>query len=277
MAKDHRPPTETAEQPVPSANLFGTVPQLDVGQPVTGPDGRPVRRRALKTSERVAMNIVRDIVAQGLRTGDHLPLEAAMVEQYRVSRASLREALRLLEVQGLIRLKPGPGGGPVVGSVEAASLARTQALYFHFSAATYGQLFETQELLEPLCAQLAASAPGRRELLEPFFEVIEPESEEDYRELTSRFHDVIYRLAGNPVLTLLARAVTWIVTDHVVATMDPVELRSAILHEHAELARAIAAGHRDKAQRLMAVHFRAQHDYYKEHWPSRLADLVEWR
>ena len=65
-------------------------------------------------------------MAQGLGSGDRLPLEAAMVEQYGVSRASLREALRLLEVQGLIRLKPGPGGGPVVGAVEAANLARTE-------------------------------------------------------------------------------------------------------------------------------------------------------
>src|SRR3982074_934120 len=116
-----------------------------------GTDGRRTR----KTSERVALDIVHDIVAQGLQAGDRLPLAAAMVDQYDVSRASLREALRLLEVQGLIRLKPGPGGGPVVGSVEAANLARTATLYFHLGASTYGQLMETQVLFEPIAAQLA--------------------------------------------------------------------------------------------------------------------------
>ena len=70
------------------------------------------RSRTVKASERVAQEIVRDIVRRGLETGDRLPLEAAMVEEYGVSRTSLREALRLLEVQGLISLKPGPGGGP---------------------------------------------------------------------------------------------------------------------------------------------------------------------
>jgi DNA-binding FadR family transcriptional regulator len=243
----------------------------------TAHEGGPPQRRAQKTSERVAQEIVRDIVAQGLRSGDRLPLEANMVDQYQVSRASLREALRLLEVQGLIRLKPGPGGGPVVGTVDAAHLARTATLYYRLCAATYGQLLEAQVLLEPLCAQLAATHPERRLAMRPFFDSSMPESENDYRDVTEDFHNAVYRLTANPVLSLLAQAVTIIVSDHVVATMDPVDLRAAILDEHAELARAIAAGHADKARRLMAAHFEAQHDYYRRHWPARLQELIEWR
>src|SRR3954469_3261027 len=83
------------------------------------PEGpRPVReatRRAAKTSELVALDIVRDIVARRLKPGDRLPREAELVEQYGVSRTSLREALRLLEVQGLISIRPGPGMGTLVG------------------------------------------------------------------------------------------------------------------------------------------------------------------
>ena len=238
---------------------------------------RDERQRTLKTSERVAVEIVRDIVAQRLSTGDRLPLEAAMGEQYGVSRASLREALRLLEVQGLIWLKPGPGGGPVVGSVEPAHLARTVSLYFHLGAATYAQLMETQVLLEPICAQLAAHNPDRREAMQPFVETAEPRSEPEYRQHTVDFHGAVYALAGNPVLSLLTQAVTQIVTDHVVATMDPVELHADILDEHAALARAIGAGQVEKARRLMSEHFQAQHDYYAERSPARLAELIEWR
>src|SRR6478736_6338216 len=61
--------------------------------------------RQLKTSESVA----RDIVEQGLVTGDSLPSEAVMLEEHGVSRESLREALRLLEVQGLLSIRRGPG------------------------------------------------------------------------------------------------------------------------------------------------------------------------
>ena len=123
---------------------------------------REQRARTVKASERVAQDIVRDIVRRGLGTGDRLPLEAAMVEEYGVSRTSLREALRLLEVQGLISLKPGPGGGPVVGTVEPSHLARTASLYFHLSAATYGDVMATQVLMESTCARTAALQPGPR-------------------------------------------------------------------------------------------------------------------
>ena len=44
-----------------------------------------------------------------------------------------------------------------------------------------------------------------------------------------------------------------------------------------DLARAIAAGHAEHARQLMTAHFQAQHDYYREHWPARLHELVEWR
>ena len=162
------------------------------------------------------------------------PLEAAMAAQYDVSRSSLREALRILEVQGLIRLKPGPGGGPVVGVVEAANLARTASLYFHLGGATYRDLIETQALLEPLCAVGRGRQPGttggdgavpragaarRPRALPP-------------RDRSS-FHRAIYELAANPVLRLLTEAITQMVTSHVLASTDPVELHAGIVAEHA--------------------------------------------
>ena len=124
--------------------------------------------RVRKTAERVAEEIVNDIVMNCLRTGDRLSLEGEMVDRYKASRSSVREALRLLEVQGLIVLKPGPGGGPVVGQVDPANLARTASLYFHLGGATYESILRTQAMLEPLCTQLASRHPQRRMAMEPF-------------------------------------------------------------------------------------------------------------
>src|SRR3954467_7900285 len=112
--------------------------------------------RHLKTSESVARDIVHDIVEQELETGDSLPSEAVMLEHYGVSRESLREALRLLEVQGLISIRRGPGGGPIVGTVDPANLGRVSTLFFYMAGATYAELFEAWVLSEPIIAQLAA-------------------------------------------------------------------------------------------------------------------------
>lgn len=235
-------------------------------------------RRSFKKSESVAMEIVHDIMARGLDTGDRLPLEAAMLDEYRVSRASLREALRLLEVQGLISIKPGPGGGPVVGTVDARNLARTMSLYFHLAGLKYGDIFTTQETLEPICAELAAHHPDRLERMRPFFSAkTAPHEGAEYHATTADFHGTVYELAGNGVLSLLTQSVTTIITSHIVSTMDPVELHGSILEEHAQIARAIGAGHGAKAARMTREHFGLQHEYYRERWPARFDELIEWR
>jgi DNA-binding FadR family transcriptional regulator len=149
-------------------------------------------------------------------------------------------------------------------------------LYFHLGGATYDAVLRTQALLEPVCAQLAARHPSRREAMQRFLVAPVVRTTTEYRRHTEDFHGTIYRLTANPIISLLTQAVTRIVTDHVVATMDPVELRGPILHEHAALARAIAGGHPDAAGRLMIEHFAAQHDYYRRKAPERLDELIEW-
>ena len=117
--------------------------------------------RSLKASESVARDIVDDIVVRRLREGDGLPPESAMLQQYGVSRETLREGLRLLEVQGLISIRRGPGGGPIVGAVDPANLGRTSTLYYHLAGATYAELFEAWVVCERIIAELAAANPDR--------------------------------------------------------------------------------------------------------------------
>ncbi|HEX8581447.1 MAG TPA: FCD domain-containing protein [Acidimicrobiales bacterium] len=267
---DGRPTTDGSRSRSPLGGGVMVAPAPPAG------DGR----RKLKTSERVAVELVRDIAARGLSSGDRLPLEAAMLEEYGVSRASLREAQRLLEVQGLIVIRPGPRGGPVVGTVDPAHLAHTATLYFHLGAYTYRELFEAQVRLEPVCAELAARHDDRllvRRTMEPFLARNGVQGPRAYRDAYVRFHQGIYVLAGNGVLTLLARAVTHVVTNHVVATMEPVELRPAIVDEHRALAEAVIAGRAALAYRLMEHHFAQQLDFYKRRWPSRFDEVIEWR
>jgi DNA-binding FadR family transcriptional regulator len=254
-----------------AVTLVEARPPIIVGS--TPPEGG----RARKTAERVAEEIVNDIVVNGLGTGDHLPLEGEMVDRYRASRSSVREALRLLEVQGLIVLKPGPGGGPVVGHVDPANLARTASLYFHLGGATYESVLRTQAMLEPMCAQLASRHPQRRAAMEPFVSPVRLRTAAEARHHGDRFHAAIYRLADNPIISLLTQAISRIVADHVVSVVTSAPRLAAIVGERAALAQAITGGHTADASRLMFHHVHAQHRSVREHRPELLNTLIEWR
>src|SRR4051794_14541226 len=174
--------------------------------------------RQLKTSESVARDIVHDIVEQQLETGDSLPSEAVMLEHYGVSRESLREALRLLEVQGLISIRRGPGGGPIVGTVDPANLGRVSTLFFYMAGATYRELFEAWVVGESTLAEMAArnpSAEARQEAMAPYLagasSRVTGEIEEFVEQHVS-FHAIIGRLAANRVIELTMQVYGMIVS-----------------------------------------------------------------
>lgn len=240
--------------------------------------------RPLKASETVAREIARDIISQGLTTGDGLPPEAAMLEHYGVSRESLREGLRLLEVQGLIRIRRGPGGGPIVGTVDPANLGRTSALYYHMAGATYAELYEAWTISEGIMAERAARNPDealRRLLMEPY--LAHDAAPTDSDELAAfvlqqaKFHGQIARLAQNKVLEISLQVFGQIVSHHMAIEDDPRGLHLEIAHDHERLARAIIAGQANKARSIMIEHIESVAAYSASHMGTRVRDNIEWR
>ena len=244
--------------------------------PVREPVRWELGRRALKTSELVALEIVRDIGSQELKPGDRLPLEAEMLTHYRVSRSSLREALRLLEVQGLIAIRPGPGAGTVVGRVTPGALARTLTLHLHMSGANYDQLLEAWVESEPLLARLAAANPDRARVkaaLAPFLDETHAWAVKE----GLRFHDIIADLADNPVLSLTMQSIGYIVTEQVLTSVERGELEERIVHDHRALAEAIIAGEAARAEQLARDHLRHIVEDFKAYWPLKVGEKVQWR
>ena len=237
--------------------------------------------RPLKASEGVARDIVDDIVTRGLREGDGLPPEAAMLSQYGVSRETLREGLRLLEVQGLISIRRGPGGGPIVGDVDPANLGRTSTLYYHLAGATYAELFEAWIVAECLMAELAAvnaDRAGVRAAMEPYRTLSEPmvETLDEFVVRHGQFHAAVASLARNRVLQLSLMVVGQVVTHHVAVNADPRNARDTIEHDHVEIAGAIIAGRRKRAHDAMGAHIEAITDFYRTELGPQMNDIIEW-
>jgi GntR family transcriptional regulator, transcriptional repressor for pyruvate dehydrogenase complex len=236
-------------------------------------------RRQAKTAETVAAAIVRDVVSRNLNPGDTLPSESAMLAHYRVSRASLREALRLLEVQELIRLKPGPGGGPIVSAVDPRNLAKITMLYLYLGGATYQELFEAQQVLARNDAERAARNPYRelvRAAMKQFLAAEQPIHGPEYWRVTNEFHGAVGELGGNRVIELVSRIVGSIWHERIVSRMDTHSVRKQIHAEHREIAKAIAARQPNKAGSLMHDHFGWLVEEYSRHWPGRFDELIEW-
>jgi GntR family transcriptional repressor for pyruvate dehydrogenase complex len=254
-------------------------------------DTKPVRRstagvrRTEKISEVIAREIVRD--SRGLPPGTMLPPEARLLERYRVSRASLREALRLLEVQGLVVIRPGPGGGPMIAEADSIHFGRMASLFFHLAGATYRDTLEARLILEPVVCGIIARQqnPEHIQALKNYLESskttmagqLPPSSFSMSQEHQTvlEFHAMLMSMVGNPVITLLARSIQDLRVD---ATGDHAgHLEGDILCVHDMIARAIIEGRPAQAEQLMREHIQEFIQYELEHDPAYLEQTVSWR
>jgi DNA-binding FadR family transcriptional regulator len=228
-------------------------------------------------SEAIARDIVRRIGAEGLAPGTQLPPEAKMLEEYRVGRGSLREALRILEVHGLISIKPGPRGGPTVDQVRTRNFGRMASLYFQMDGVTFRELIEARQAMEPVLARRAA------ELREPDlvaelarFENL-GRADEDYLRHAGDFHQLVALMSGNPIMSLFGQSLADVVRDRVQDSLYPKSRRREVLGTHGIIARAIAAGDADLAERLMREHMEDYVAQAKRRHPGLMQEVVDWR
>jgi GntR family transcriptional repressor for pyruvate dehydrogenase complex len=215
--------------------------------------------RGLKTSERIAAALVSDMVSEGMQPGDRLPNEAAMIARFGLGRGSVREALRILEVHGIINLRSGPGGGPVVAAVHPADVARSFSMYLGQVGATLNELAEARRLIEPMVARMAAEThdpDGLERLREAMAreEMIEA-GDSRYIQAANDFHYVIGSMTGNRVVDLLATSLKELYTTRVVGGGVASETTApSIRLEHRAIGEAILAGDGDRAEALTREH-----------------------
>src|SRR5713101_6510309 len=109
-----------------------------------------------KLAVMVADAIAEEIFEKGLAPGVVLATESKMLDQFGVGRATLREALRLLEAEGLIAVRAGPNGGAVVQRPSEDRLARLLSILLAVAGTTLQDVIEARQVLEPALASLAA-------------------------------------------------------------------------------------------------------------------------
>jgi DNA-binding FadR family transcriptional regulator len=246
-------------------------------------EGAPATRRL--TREKIALtlaqDILRDVAAQQLQPGDRLQSEADMLTHYGVARSSLREGLRILEVLGLIDIRTGPGGGPVVRQVSARDFARTSSFYLQANGMTMRELVQARLDLEPM---LVANAARRRDpaIVERLRAANERAAahlladDASWADASLDFHRVVTGFSGNRVLDFLAGALSEIYQTRLKAAVVPMEGREGVHATHTAIAAAIAAGKPDKAERLMRAHMTDYAASVAERYPRVMDTVIDW-
>lgn len=181
----------------------------------TGPREKP---------QRIADELRQLIVAGELKEGDSLGHEPDLVERFGVSRPSLREALRILEAEGLISVVRGVQGGVVVHQPDQRMTARTAALVLQARNVALADVFDARGLLEPTAVRVVAGLPARarraaaaelRDLIGAQDAAIE--DPEAFGRANARFHERLVELAGNQTLAIVAEMLNEVVERAVTA------------------------------------------------------------
>lgn len=170
----------------------------------------------------IADEIRQAIVDGELHEGDSLGHEPDLIERFGVSRPSLREALRILEAEGLISVVRGVQGGVVVHRPDQRQTARTAALVLQARNVSLADVFEARTIIEPAAVRLVAGSRQRARSAKALRKLIdrEVESIEDpaaFGEANARFHAELVAMAGNQTLKIVAEMLNEVVARAVTA------------------------------------------------------------
>jgi GntR family transcriptional regulator, transcriptional repressor for pyruvate dehydrogenase complex len=228
----------------------------------------------------LAQRIVADINRRGNTVGDRLPPERVMLEEYDVGRGTLRESLRFLELQGVISLKPGPGGGPVVQMPDSSSLETSLTLQLQFAKAPFRTIAEARIGLEPMMAQLAAERMTEAQLADLCSSVDAMREnlgdQAVFLEENKRFHDVIAHGSGNKMFGFLVDALLSILDGSAIG-IDYPEIRRAAVHKaHLSIYNALESRDPAGSAAAMTDHIQEYMKYAEKKFPDVLDAPIVW-
>jgi GntR family transcriptional repressor for pyruvate dehydrogenase complex len=157
------------------------------------------------------------IITGGLDEGDLLGTEAELIERFEVSRPSLREALRILEAEGLASVVRGALGGVVVHRPDQRMTARAAALVLQSRSVSLADVFEASAVIEPAAARMIATSRQRQRAAAQLREVIidQKRTVHDPVACTNamvKFHSDIVHLAGNQTLIIISEMLNEVIT-----------------------------------------------------------------
>ena len=233
-----------------------------------------VQYRQPRLAEVIAGELRDGILSGTYEDGDSLPKQEDLIERFGVSPPSIREALRVLETEGLVTVQRGNVGGARVHAPRADKVAYMLGLVLQHQGVAVRDIVQTLVRLDPACAALCAERTNRRRTVVPLLRANLRESKrvladpEKYAPIAHDFHEIMVDNCGSPTMSLVVGALESLWTGHVArlsgaarpsSRTTTLQAREASWNEHAQLLECIAGGDGEGAQRL-AHHHLTTHD-----------------
>jgi len=206
------------------------------------------RIKVPKSSDVLADRLRQEILSDAYQPGVALPTERELVSATGLSRGSVREALRILEAQGLVHTRAGRYGGTTVSQPTTNHLASHINLYAKGRSIPLRALVEVRLALEPMVAALAAERRTEEDLanLKAISVRIEEAAKEDvaaFLEENVNWHDAIAAASHNDLLHAFATSVSGLMFEaSQIKEFAAIEVRERVIHAHARILEAIEAG-----------------------------------
>lgn len=227
----------------------------------------PVQRvtvRQESVSQLVA-NVLRDRIISGqLPNGSLLPPLDSLLLEFDVSKPSIREALRILETEGLVTVKRGKSGGAVVHAPSAHGAAYALGFVLENQNVSLLDLSLALKSLEPLCASMCATnaSPELIDRLQELLDETVRHLDDELRavSISRRFHEQIVAGCGNQTLITVIGALESLWSTHQLDWADRMETsfeaprRRTGVKEHEQIVDAIRSGDPARAHRVMTRH-----------------------
>lgn len=223
-------------------------------------------------AEMIARDIRNRIVNRSIAEGSHLPSEQALIEEYGVSRATLREGLRILESEGLLDIGPGSHRGPKVCAPNLRVAARHFSVMLQYMGVDMSDVYSARAAIEPMAAKMVALRPERDSLVKMLRSIIEEERatidrDKDVSHHAVRFHEALIDASGNATLQLIAGILHELFEQHVVA----VTIATSNFAPQESVKRKVAGF--TAQEKLLTFIEKGDADGAMSHWEKHMGDL----
>lgn len=227
----------------------------------------PVKNK--KVYQHVIEQIQNMVMTGALEKGDKLPSERELVEQLGVSRASIREAIRALEMIGLVESRQGEGN--FIGGDINSSFFEPLSVMFMLNGGKSEDVLELRRVIEVEAAALAAgkiTEEEKEELVKLMNDLIEAEDEQESAKADMALHYAIARMSGNYLILILLNTISSLMESFIRDARGMIlreeSKRDVLLEEHKKICDSIIQENPEASAQAMRAHLKTINETMKE-------------